>query len=202
MSDHATVSRFRKLSRRQPGGAPVAPTAPECIARLATLEADKTGLLYIAGYRHRVLKIAVSCLTQPEVGDRVRFIEEGDNLIVLDLLYCADAGRCLTLSSQQPRMKIYSQQLDIEARDALSLTSDRLSVVSRSCRWLADHLQQCVRYLQQRSVHAERRVEQCDTVLAKHLVQSAEQSYRLESKLAAINASAVLKIDGAQIHMG
>lgn len=202
MSDHATVLRFRKLSRRQTGGAPVAPSAPECIARLATLEADKTGLLYIAGYRHRVLKIAVSCLTQPEVGDRVRFIEAGDELIVLDLLSCADTGRCLTLSSQQANLKIYAQQLAIEARDTLSLSSDHLSVVSRTCRWLADCLQQCARFLHQRAVHAERRVEQCDTVLAKHLVQTAEQSYRLESKLAAINASAVLKIDGAQIHMG
>lgn len=202
MFEH-TPTLYRTLQpRRRPQARPLSPHASESVARLATLQADRRGQLFIDGYRHLALTVATSCLVQPLAGDRVRFTEDGGAAVILDVLSCADTGRCLVLSSRHPAMKICAPALSVEGSHSLSLTSARLSITSRTCRWVAGHLQQYARFLRQHCVRSERQVEQEDSVLAKHIVRSATQSYRLESKLAAIHASAVLKIDGTQIHVG
>ena len=53
-----------------------------------------------------------------------------------------------------------------------------------------------------RSKHASRRVEETDEVLAKHIIQDARQSLVINSEIGSLKSSAVLKIDGGQIHMG
>ncbi|HGM5168711.1 TPA: DUF3540 domain-containing protein, partial [Serratia marcescens] len=52
------------------------------------------------------------------------------------------------------------------------------------------------------SKHASRRVEETDEVLAKHIIQDARQSLVINSEIGSLKSSAVLKIDGGQIHMG
>lgn len=180
----------------------VAPRDTPSVAHTATLGVDSQGQYYLDGYRHYVFKVATSCLTQPEAGDRVRFVEDCGYVVVIDVLYCADSTRGLTLNSSHPQLTLRASKLCLEGQETLALSGKHLSLVSRSCHWVADNFRQIVNLFQQHCEHAQRIIGQTDTLQARHIVQEAQQSYRVDSKLAAINAEAVLKIDGSQIHVG
>ncbi|MGP2741388.1 DUF3540 domain-containing protein, partial [Serratia nevei] len=83
-----------------------------------------------------------------------------------------------------------------------TLRSPHFTLLTRSSRWVAETLHQISQRLFVRSKHASRRVEETDEVLAKHIIQDARQSLVINSEIGSLKSSAVLKIDGGQIHMG
>lgn len=170
--------------------------------QLATVAADVHGRLYLEGQPSARLKVAVSCLVQPLAGDRVCVIEDDGALIVTEILARRQPDAVVTLGSRRAALRIEAPELELRGARRLTLRSPQLTLLTRSGRWIAHTLQHLSRHLFVRAQHAHRQVEHTDRLQAKHVVQEAQQSLLIKSETGALHASAVLKIDGGQIHMG
>ena len=170
--------------------------------RVFTLQADTAGNLYAEGARTFSLTVATSCLVQPLAGDRVCVIFDGALLVITEILSRREMGAALTLTGGGSALRIVAPEIEMHGTRKIKLQSLDFTLLTRSGRWVSDTLQQISRRLFVRSGHASRRIEQTDEVQAKHIVQDAEQSLVIKSEIGSLNASAVLKIDGGQIHVG
>ncbi|EMH4929499.1 DUF3540 domain-containing protein [Serratia ureilytica] len=170
--------------------------------KVVTLAADANGSLYVDGMRAHCLAVATSCLVQPLAGDRVCVIADGDKLVITEILSRQQANAVMTLDSRCANLRIVAPEIELQGRKRLTLRSPHFTLLTRSSRWVAETLHQISQRLFVRSKHASRRVEETDEVLAKHIIQDARQSLVINSEIGSLKSSAVLKIDGGQIHMG
>lgn len=148
-----------------------------------------------AGGRHQLL-------VQPLAGDRVCVIVDGDKLVITEILSRQQANAVMTLDSRCANLRIVAPEIELQGGKRLTLRSPHFTLLTRSSRWVAETLHQISQRLFVRSKHASRRVEETDEVLAKHIIQDARQSLVINSEIGSLKSSAVLKIDGGQIHMG
>ena len=170
--------------------------------QVVTLAADANGGLYVDGMRAHCLAVATSCLVQPLAGDRVCVIVDGDKLVITEILSRQQAHAVMTLDSRSANLRIVAPEIELQGGKRLTLRSPHFTLLTRSSRWVAETLHQISQRLFVRSKHASRRVEETDEVLAKHIIQDARQSLVINSEIGSLKSSAVLKIDGGQIHMG
>lgn len=170
--------------------------------KLVTVTADEEGRLYAEGEKTYGLAVATSCLLQPITGDRVSAIVDGAQLIITDILSRQQTNAVMTLNSQQSSLRIMAPEIELHGERKLMLHSPSFMLLTRSSQWFADTLHQISRHLFVRSEHASRKVEQTDETRAKHIVQDAQQSLVMTSEIGSLKSSAVLKIDGGQVHVG
>ena len=169
--------------------------------KVVTLAADANGGLYVDGMRahcggrHQLP-------VQPLAGDRVCVIVDGDKLVITEILSRQQANAVMTLDSRCANLRIVAPEIELQGGKRLTLRSPHFTLLTRSSRWVAETLHQISQRLFVRSKHASRRVEETDEVLAKHIIQDARQSLVINSEIGSLKSSAVLKIDGGQIHMG
>ncbi|AQT65930.1 type VI secretion-associated protein, TagC family [Serratia marcescens] len=179
-----------------------APLAEQGGRKVVTLAADANGGLYVDGMRAHSLAVATSCLVQPLAGDRVCVIVDGDKLVITEILSRQQANAVMTLDSRCANLRIVAPEIELQGGKRLTLRSPHFTLLTRSSRWVAETLHQISQRLFVRSKHASRRVEETDELLAKHIIQDARQSLVINSEIGSLKSSAVLKIDGGQIHMG
>jgi hypothetical protein len=168
---------------------------------IGELYAEDNGVLRIAGRPRIAVAAAVSCLVQPQPGDRVRALVHDGQYFITDILL-RDAAAPLMLGDEQRAVTFRARNLSLVADEQLSLRAPSLSVFARAAYWVSDSLRQVARSLRIEAGHAHRQVEHVDSVNAQHVVQNASQSMALRSRVGSIQADGVLRIDGGQVHMG
>ncbi|WP_232290989.1 DUF3540 domain-containing protein [Pseudomonas chlororaphis] len=166
------------------------------------VQAGADGLLQVEGMPAYTLVLATSCLVQPLAGDRVHGVVDGRQLVITAILSRRQADTLMTLDSGSAPLHIVAPHIEIHGRQRLALHSADFSLLTRSSRWVADTLNQVSRRLFVRCEHASRKVAYTDQVQARHIAQDAQQSFVMNSEIASLKSSAVLKIDGGQVHVG
>lgn len=145
---------------------------------------------------------AASCLVSPQPGDLVSAVLCQHQVFVTAILQRQQPAAPLVLNSGNVPMHLLAPALEIHSPERVEIHTGHFSVVARLSQWVAKTLHQVVDTLFVRAKHAHRQVENTDEVQARHISQHAEQSLLLNSRIGSLNASAVLRIDGGQIHMG
>jgi hypothetical protein len=169
---------------------------------VADLRTDDTGAPRLEGWCDVDVDVAVSCLVQPCLGDRVRVLVHEGRFFVTDILLRTDALAPLVIGDERKNLELRANDLQLESRGELSLRSSSLSLFSGAAVWVADSLRQVARTLCIEAGNAHRQVEHVDSVSARHVVSTATQSTTLRGRVGSIQADAVLRIDGGQVHMG
>lgn len=163
---------------------------------------DGNGRLFLRQQPALTLCTAASCLVQPQVGDLVSAVIHQQQVFVTAILQRQQAETPLVLNSGEVPMYFQAPAMEIHSTDRIAIHTRRFSLFTHTSMWVAKTLHQVADALFTRAKHAHRQVENTDEVHAKHISQQAEQSLIINSRIGSLNASAVLKIDGGQIHMG
>lgn len=163
---------------------------------------DANGRLFLRQQPALTLCTATSCLVQPQVGDLVSAAIHQRQVFVTAILQRQQAEAPLVLNSGEVPMHFQTPALEIHSTDRIAIHTRQFSLFTKTSVWVAKTLHQVADALFIRAKHAHRQVENTDEVQARHISQQAEQSLIINSRIGSLNASAVLKIDGGQIHMG
>ncbi|HEY4082588.1 MAG TPA: DUF3540 domain-containing protein [Burkholderiaceae bacterium] len=137
--------------------------------------------------RHAVRR-ALGCLIEPEDGDTAQLLLAGNTCWVLTVLERPDALAPLTLEAGTRALHVRARDLCIAAERELRLTAAHLH--SRA--------ELCMQHAGERHSH----VEGADAIQAGSVQIHADQHMGLHSHSTVMTASALLKLDGGQIHMG
>ena len=168
---------------------------------MVTLAADANGGLYVDGMRAHCSAVATSCPVQPLAGDRVCVIVDGDKLVITEILSRQQANAVMTLDSRCANLRIVAPEIELQGGKRLTLRSPHFTLLTRSSRWVAETLHQistpvCAQQARKPAGGGNRRGageahhSGCPTILV------------INSEIGSLKSSAVLKIDGGQIHMG
>lgn len=204
MFEPATVSRSETIPERA-FHAPLSSVAEPLQSGLQVIteiHEDADGRCYLSGYAWLDLQVATSCLVQPMVGDRVSAIVDQQHLYITAVLSRKAQKVPLVLNSGETPLHIMASTMELHSSERMGIYTPHFSLITRTTQWLAETMHQISQRLFVRAQHAHRQVENTDTVQAKHINQEAGQSYVMDSEIASLNAKAVLKIDGGQVHMG
>lgn len=175
---------------------------------------------------------AVSCLIEPETGDRVLFCipyssagyilavleRKADNAATIsvdgDLNLRLDKGG-LSVTAQsgvalasQRKISLLSSELDVNAVTGnltvqqMTFTGGLLQAYLEKIKLFASSLDSVLERLHQRVKRSYRFVEETDQVRAQNIDHRAEKLLNLRGKNAVINARELIKLDGEQIHVG
>lgn len=164
--------------------------------------ADDQGRLYLQHYTELEVMTAASCLVSPQPGDRVSAVLYHHQVFVTAILQRQQPDAPLVLNSGNVPLHLLASALEIHSPGHVEIHTGHFSVVARISQWVAQTLHQVVDTLFVQAKQAHRQVENTDEVQARHISQHAEQSLLINSRIGSLNASAVLRIDGGQIHMG
>ena len=177
-------------------------------------------------------KQAVSCLVEPEPNDEVLFAgRRSGGLYILGVLerpegtvtrLCVPGD--LTIQLREGKLVFAaSEGVDIMTSKDISMTStsftlralqgevffDRLAYLGKKAIAEVESVKTAVTYFDsvlerftQRVKRSYRTVAEIDQVRSKQIDYSAKQNMRLRGKNALVNADALVKIDGEQIHLG
>jgi hypothetical protein len=163
-------------------------------------------------------KRAVSCLVEP-VADDIVLVALAPNgaAYVLAVLEREEGARAtlstdgdLEIRQRHGRVTIAAQEgIDLIAAKAVSVIGHELqvnvaegSLVGRSLKVLAHTLDSVLERLSSRVKHAHRTVEETDTLRAERIDYSATSTMSLHGENAIVTAEQLVKVDGAQIHLG
>lgn len=169
---------------------------------IINLTSSEDGTLYAENMEDYTIKVATSCLVQPLTGDRVYAIIDKMDLVVTSILSRSHDDDTLKLDGQGRKLFLQAPEIHIQAAENLTLQTKDFSLLTRSSKWISETLHQISQRLFVKSCYANRKIEQTDKTEAKHLMYEADQSLVLKSEVGSIQSTSVLKIDGAQIHMG
>jgi hypothetical protein len=180
----------------------------------------------------RVARRAASCLVAPQEGDRVLLALEGGQTWVLAVLERLGGGPLpLDLEGGDVRLRVPHGRLEVSAAagadlvsggavevvaPTLGLTADEARVaVSRvgvfggfvaaqveRVQVVAGALDGTIERLTQRIKRSLRLVEESDQVRAGSLDYRADGVVQLQGRTAVVTAEQLVKVDGAQIHVG
>ncbi|HFI5335096.1 TPA: DUF3540 domain-containing protein [Serratia liquefaciens] len=172
------------------------------VRKVVILVADANGVLYVDNMEAYSLVVATSCLVQPLAGDRVCVVVDGSLVVITDILFRQQENEIITLGDHRATLRIVASEIELCGGKRLTINTPELTLLARSSRWIAETLQQISQRLFVRSQHASRQIAQTDEVMAKHIVQDAQQSFVMKSEIGSLKSSSVLKIDGGQVHVG
>ncbi len=214
----------------EPHGAPTTASPHQGSATVTCRSAQSLTLQMSRGVVCTSAHRAASCLLQPEVGDLVWFVAEGEQRYVTAVLRRGpDAGASQLRIDGDADLRASGQLtvggagLDLHAEQRLGLHSDELQIRARRGRALLD---ECSFVLRELFVHATkatfvgklferlvdrisshsksslRVVEGLDQVQAGNLEQRATGVAQLAGKTVLLNGTDLVKADGGQIHLG
>lgn len=166
------------------------------------VQMDEAGQLCLQQHLGLTLITAASCLVQPQSGDLVSAVVCQRQAFVTAILQRQQPEAPLMLDSGKVPMHLMAPALEIHSPERVEIHTGNFSLMARTTLWVAKTLHQVADSLFVRAKHAHRQVENTDQVQARHISQQAEQSLIINSQIGSLNASAVLRIDGGQIHMG
>ena len=168
-------------------------------------------------------KIALSCLLQPEVGDKVLLEFDDENqAYVLAILDREQVSEASLLLPNQTRIKA-KESLAFESQESICLTSKSYSQSSESLAVKFDQaaisgkqlhsnieiLHSVSRIMSQVASQAVqkfksyvRKTEESDQVQAAHMARQVSGLYNMQSKHTILVSEKDTKIDGEHIHMG
>lgn len=151
-------------------------------------ELEGPAWLVVVGCEERLVQKAAGCLLMPSCGDLVQVLIQGDSAWVLAVLEQAQPQRQVRLDFGDAAVRMSAGQLDFVAGQRISHKANELSSVSMAIREVT---QEHCSYVKQASI-----------VQAGSMHVDVTQHLRIHSSLATVMADALLKLDGAQIHMG
>lgn len=166
------------------------------------VQINEDGHLCLQHHVELTLLTATSCLVQPQTGDLVSAVLCQRQAFVTAILQRLQPEAPLILSSGNVPLHLLAPALEIHSPERVEIHTGNFSLLARTTRWVAKTLHQVADTLLVRAKHAYRQVENTDQLQARHISQQAEQSLIINSQIGSLNASAVLRIDGGQIHMG
>ncbi len=197
-----------KKSQQKNGFLPVS----ECVERvkaelsggtqiIADIKMNKDGNFYVSSYPDYSVSVSVSCLLSLQEDDRVRAVVDQRQLIVTDILVRKAPG-ALVINSEKRDLHFKAENIVITARKTIDIKGKVLNLFSGTANWVADRMYQLAHLLSVKADDAYREVENCDDVQAKNINHEAKTTLTIKGKLASVKGTAVLKVDGGQIHMG
>jgi hypothetical protein len=202
-----------QLARKQES-ATVAQELGTVVAVEAADGGDRFAVVLNAG--RVVARRAASCLLVPRAGDRVlvALASEGDYVLAVlsrdhaapaQLVVDGDAqlrarGK-LTLSGDEGMTLLSKLRLSVAAR-ALDVQAGESSFVAGSLKTIVGTVDAVLDRLSQKMKRAYRFVEETEHVRAHTLDYAARENVRMHGKNAIVTAQQLVKMDGAQIHMG
>jgi hypothetical protein len=145
--------------------------------------------------------LAAGCLLQPEAGDRVWFVRQGDACFVTSVLVRArpESPASVRLDAD---LEIQSGgTLRLQARRVEMVAKDLVSYVGRTT-WLGSVFEQVVDRFVSHSKTSLRTVQGLDQLQADTLDHRAKSTASLSGEQTLLRGRTVLKADGDQIHLG
>jgi hypothetical protein len=169
--------------------------------RCAFLHGDGRGGLRFGDDHHSPVAVAISCLVKAVAGDRVRAVLDEGTWYVTDILRRLDGSAPLDIDTGNNTLNVSAGRLCLSAQD-LQLSAKHWST---SAAHLHQQLGREVTHVEQRYVRAGSSAIDVDTTAvtrAAHIVSHASKALVLRGKAASLDAEGLLRIDGAQVHMG
>lgn len=160
------------------------------------------GVVRLSGYENLLATNAASCLFLPELGDLVSAVIARQQIYITAILQRAIPDAPLVMDCGELPLHLVSRTLEIHSPESIEIHTAHFSLAARTSLWVAKTLHQVADSLFIRAKQASREVENTDDVHARHINQHADQSLVMNSRIGSLNASAVLKIDGGQVHVG
>lgn len=157
------------------------------VARLG-LELPGPAWRVLLGREERLVQRAASCLLLPGSGDLVQILMQGDSAWILAVLEQGQPQKQVVLDFGDAAVRMSAKQLDFVAEQRITHKAHELSSVSMAVREVT---QEHCAYVKQACI-----------VQAGSMHVDVDQHLRIHSSLATVMADALLKLDGAQIHMG
>ncbi|WP_162231032.1 DUF3540 domain-containing protein [Winslowiella iniecta] len=202
------------MSRMLPAGAPARNhplpfrddslafcTLPSGTQVVAEIKTDNQGKLYLAAWPNYELHVATSCLLKPLEGDRVRATLDQKRLFITDILWRRQSGE-LELNSGEHTLHIIAPELILNGGKKIALKAESISLFSRTSRWVAECMNQMTKRWFLQADDAHRKIKFNENVEAENITYHAEEMLTVNGRMTAINGSAVVKVEGSQIHMG
>jgi hypothetical protein len=145
--------------------------------------------------------VATSCIVAPAVGDRVLVVHSGEEAYVLAVLAQSREGEARLVFEHGVSLEVPKGRLRLLAKE-LELVGDSLSSKTKTIRFVAETFDTVAGRIYQRAVNFLRRTDELDRVEAKCIDLKAEQLLHVHGENAITTAEQLVKIDGAQVHVG
>lgn len=168
---------------------------------IADIRLDVHGRLYLASYAAYELQVATSCLLQPQEGDRIRAIVDQKKLFVTDILSRKQPGP-LVINSEENELHIQAAGLTLNGGHQLDMYAEKITLRSKVAKWVAEQMNQLAKRWFVQTDDAYRKIKFSENVEAKNISHQAEERLAIKGQLTSVSGSAVVKVDGSQIHMG
>ena len=185
------------------------------------LRVDAACSVVADGARTRALARAASCALEPEPGDRVAWLDLGERggfvCAVLERA-AASPQRWSTpggVAWHTPSLSVQAQQVQVDAADMAvrtqraSIVFDALQSVGRALTLTAQHVRLVGEELStvfhrvvQHAQHHTRSVEGMDRLQAGTIDHRADTLLNLQAENVLANGDRLVKVRGAQIHLG
>lgn len=194
------------------------------------LSVENGTVTYERGRGPRVAPLAPSCLLQPEVGDRILVVEGSRESYVLDVvrrasdkparvsvegdLDLAVGGRLRMVAKEgldlvsQRAVRLLGRSFDLRAEEGevaierLAILGRELVASSRAAKFVTDACESVVGQLRQHVTYSYRTVEESEQLRAKRIDYRTQEEISMRAKHAFVHAADLVKVTGAQIHMG
>lgn len=176
------------------------PELPAGSQVIADIKINSEGNFFISSYPDYPVISAVSCLLSLQEDDRVRVIFDKKNFVVTDILSRKEGD--LIIDGNERNLHVTASNVTISAKDKINIRGNIINVLSDTTRWLAERMYQISHLLSVKTDDAFRQVKNCDDVQANNIHHEANSTFTVKGKLTSVKGSAVLKVDGGQIHMG
>lgn len=197
---------------------------PETVHQeIGTVVSNEAGALRVSSSAGTfAAKRALSCLVEPEPGDRVILaVPPVGDLYLLAILERESAG--VTLKVEGPLTVTTDDKLVLEGREQLSLATRRFDVRAGAARFVLGAVELIARAadaklevtklvsdavdvvserLMTRTKRSYRFVEELDVTRARDVDVRAEETLHVRGKNALMSAEQLYKVDAEQIHLG
>ncbi|WP_261435521.1 DUF3540 domain-containing protein [Serratia ficaria] len=168
---------------------------------IADIKLDVHGCLYLASYAAYELQVATSCLLKPREGDRIRAIVDQKKLFVTDILFRKQPGP-LVINGGASELHIQAAGLTLDGGRRIDIYAERISLRSKVAKWISEQMNQVAKRWFVQADDAYRKIKFNEDVEAKNINHQAEDMLAIKGRLTSVSGSAVVKVDGSQIHMG
>lgn len=203
-------------------------TRDASFAHATVQAATEAGLIIHGASGVTTASIAVGCLVEPQVGDRVLVSDDGEMCFVLTVLRRSSPDRTIEVPGQlilsadsvtvsgRTRVDLGSSGSLGVGASSMALTSDELSIRSarvnvsgreanvhfRTARLVATGIETVSDRIIQCARNVVRKIEESETTYVRNLIQTVRENYFSRSKRTSITARKDVQVDGERIHMG
>ncbi|PEI02140.1 hypothetical protein CRM79_22060 [Pantoea agglomerans] len=168
---------------------------------ISELKRSSCGKLYLASYNTYELHTAVSCLIQPQEGDRVRATVDQNKVFVTDILHRTH-NSALNIDCGERKLSVSAAHLILNGGRSVEIKAEDITLRAKVSHWIAERMHQMSKRWFVKADDAWRKIKYSEDVQARNISCQAEEVLSVKGKLTAISGSTVVKVDGSQIHMG